>query len=313
MKSYKPFHVLLFLVSVLLILAPVVWFVPAGGWKIGDYKIRFMSFEKFSNPVKKVDKDITNIISNVDTVLIADEVEPVLLKVDTTEKQIMGMPSGGKLNLESATHIRFSESGLSRFHQFLTKLESAAKNQKKIRILHYGDSQIEGDRMTAYIRQRVQEQFGGNGAGMIPAVNVYNTISFVQRLSPNFKRYTCFGGDKIKSKQYGIMNSVGRFTPEYLDSAERANITSIKEAWVEIEPSRSAHGRSKNYNNVHMHYTGAQRSCKIKVYQDGSLIRDDSLIADGKHHVYRLDFPLSAGKIRFEFASSISPDRKSVV
>ena len=308
MKTYKPYHVLLFVVAVLLILAPIVWFIPAQGWAIGDYKIRFLTFEKFSNPVKKENKDISNFIADVDTVLMVDEAEPLVLKVDTVEKTIMGMPSGGKLNLESATKISFSEAGLNRFHQFLTKMDGAAKNQKKLRILHYGDSQIEGDRMTAYIRQRVQEQFGGNGAGMIPAVNVYNTISFVQNLSSNFTRYTCFGGAKIKSKQYGIMNSVGRFTPEYLDSAERANAKDVKEAWIEIEPSKMAYGRSKHYNNVHMHYAGATRTCKIKVYQQGELIREDSLIADGKHHIYKLDFPQNAGKIRFEFASTISPN-----
>ena len=306
MKTYKPYHVLIFLVAVLLILAPIVWFVPAKGWTIGDFKIRFMTFEKFSNPVKKVNKDITTFIADVDTVLNEEETEPLF--VDTLDKKIMGMPSGGKLNLESATHIAFSESGLKRFQAFLTKLEGVASSQKKLRILHYGDSQIEGDRMTAYIRQRVQEQFGGNGAGMIPAVNVYNTISYIQRVSPNFTRYTCFGGEKIKSKQYGIMNSVGRFTPEYLDSTERANITSIKEAWVEIEPSKSAHGRSRNYNNVQMHYTGAVKPCKMKVYHQGNLIRDDSLVADGKHHVYRIELPQNAGKLRFEFSSAISPN-----
>lgn len=306
MKTYKPYHVILFLVAVLLILAPIVWFVPKEGWAIGDYKIRFLTFEKFSNPAKKVNKDITTFIADVDTVLIEEESEPLF--VDTLEKTVMGMPTGGKLNLESATHIAFSEAGLNRFHSFLTKLEGAASGKKKLRILHYGDSQIEGDRMTAYIRQRVQEQFGGNGAGMIPAVNVYNTISFVQNVSSNFTRYTCFGGEKIKSKQYGIMNSVGRFTPEYLDSAERSKITAVKEAWIEIEPSKSAYGRTRNYNNVNMHYAGATKTCKMKVYHQGNLIREDSLIADGKHHVYQLDFPQNAGKLRFEFASAISPN-----
>jgi len=38
-----------------------------------------------------------------------------------------------------------------------------------LRILHYGDSQIEEDRITGTIRERLQERFGGNGPGMMPA------------------------------------------------------------------------------------------------------------------------------------------------
>ena len=38
-----------------------------------------------------------------------------------------------------------------------------------VRIIHYGDSQIEEDRITGAIRERLQERFGGNGPGMMPA------------------------------------------------------------------------------------------------------------------------------------------------
>ena len=38
-----------------------------------------------------------------------------------------------------------------------------------MRIVHYGDSQIEEDRITGAIRERLQARFGGNGPGMMPA------------------------------------------------------------------------------------------------------------------------------------------------
>lgn len=293
---------------VLLLLAPVVYFAPQGGWDIGGYKVRFLTFEKFIHPVKKQNKDISEIVSLVDTTMIEEPAVNDSLDQAMANKAIMGMPSGGELKLESATHIAFSDAGLQNIHQFFSKMGDAVANNKKIRILHYGDSQIEGDRMTGYIRQRVQEHFGGNGPGMIPAVNVYNTQAFKQTYSPNFVRYTCFGGDKLKSRKYGTMNSAGRFTPEYSDSAERAMVTSIKEAWIEIEPSPSAYGRARNYNNVDMHYTSCLRPCAVKVYQNGNLLKEDSLIKDGRHHVFRLNFPSTPGKLRFEFSSAVSPN-----
>lgn len=41
--------------------------------------------------------------------------------------------------------------------------------QQPLRIVHYGDSQIEEDRITGTIRERLQARFGGDGPGMMPA------------------------------------------------------------------------------------------------------------------------------------------------
>jgi len=53
------------------------------------------------------------------------------------------------------------------FDGFFDALEQA--DRTPLRILHYGDSQIEEDRITGTIRARLQERFGGNGPGMMPA------------------------------------------------------------------------------------------------------------------------------------------------
>lgn len=308
MKVFKPYHVLLFIAAVLILLAPLVWFAPADGWDIGGMRIKFLNYNKFMDPVvKSVQKDITKNVADVDTTIQEDLPEADTI-VEETNRTKTGMPSGGKLITESKTSIAFNEAGLNQLHQFFQKMENAAKNGKKIRILHYGDSQIEGDRMTSFIRQRIQEQFGGNGPGMIPAVNVYTTSSFKQTCSPNFERLTCFGGKKLKSRKYGTMNTVGRFTAEYIDSAERANVTSVKQAWIEIEASPKAFGRAKQFNNVDLYYTSCYRPCAVKIYERGVLIREDSLIKDGKYHVLHLDFPATPGKLRYEFASAVSPN-----
>jgi lysophospholipase L1-like esterase len=160
--------------------------------------------------------------------------------------------------------------------------------------------------MTSYIRQRLQSQFGGNGPGMIPAMNVYNTQTFKQTYSDNFTRYTAFGGAKLKSRRYGSMNTAARFTPEY-DSAQMAQITSIKEAFIEIEPSKSAYERAKSYNNVKLYYTSCVRPCAVKIYQNGNLIHEDSLENDGRYHVMPMSFPGNPGKLKYVFSAAVSP------
>ncbi len=42
-----------------------------------------------------------------------------------------------------------------------------------VRVVHYGDSQIEGDRMTMVLRAALQARFGGSGVGLVP---LYQTI-----------------------------------------------------------------------------------------------------------------------------------------
>lgn len=292
-----------FVFGTLLILAPIVIFVPKKGWELGALNLRFLTKNEFLHPAKQEKKDISKLVAKVDTSSI--EIDP-LLKHQNGSNGNMGAPSGGALSAESATEINLNQNGKDNLHRFFEKLQNVAADKKKIHVLHYGDSQIEGDRMTAYIRQRIQNQFGGNGPGLIPAMNVYNTMTFKQTFSPNFTRYTCFGGAKLKNRRYGAMGSAARFTAE-MDSAGLANETSIKEAWIEIEPGKASYSRSREYNNVKMFYNSCVKPCGLKVYQNGNLIHEDSLEMDGKSHTVELTFPSTPGKLKYVFSASVSP------
>lgn len=292
-----------FVFGTLLILAPIVIFVPKNGWDLGVMNLRFLTKNEFLYPAKQEKKDISKLVAKVDTTSI--DIDP-LLKHQNGSDGNMGAPSGGALSSESATEINLSPVGKENLHRFFEKLQNVAADKKKIHVLHYGDSQIEGDRMTAYIRQRIQNQFGGNGPGLIPAMNVYATMTFKQTFSPNFTRYTCFGGAKLKNRRYGAMGSAARFTAE-MDSAGLANVTSIKEAWIEIEPGKASYSRAREYNNVKMFYNSCIKPCGLKVYQNGNLIHEDSLVTDGKSHTVELTFPSTPGKLKYVFSAAVSP------
>ena len=304
-KELKPYHVLLYVIGIFAILTPLTFLVKDDVINLGGVEFRFLGIDNALVPLKPVkNKDISNIVK-VDTMNIEGPAVDTLVKNSFQTDGKMGAPSGGALSGESATKIEYAYSGEQALARFFEKLEAAATG-KKVRVLHYGDSQIEGDRMTSYIRQRLQAQFGGNGPGTIPAMNVYNTFTFKQRYSENFKRYTAFGGAKLKSKRYGSICTAARFTPEY-DSSEMAGITSIKEAFIEIEPSASAYERARKFNNVYMYYTSCTKPCKVKVYKGEELIHEDSLIQDGRYHSMALSFPSTPSKLRYEFSAAVSP------
>jgi hypothetical protein len=164
LKNISPFQVLLFTVFVFALLLPISLFSDNGTVKLFGIPMRFLSSEKLLNPAKKQKKDITNIVQKVDTSGLD------LNRFDGKSDGNLGAPGGGKFSADATTEIYLSESATFNLHRFFEQLKSVADKKEKISIFHYGDSQIEGDRMTGYFRQRIQNQFGGNGPGMIPTV-----------------------------------------------------------------------------------------------------------------------------------------------
>lgn len=306
-NKLQPFQVLIFLACVLAMLSGVSFFVKGESLTVFGAKLRFLTINDALTPPKQIEKKDISKFLDIDTLGIDTDVQDTTVKNTFKSNGSMGAPTGGTLPSESTTSLQYTEQGLHALHAFFEKLE-AASNGKKVRILHYGDSQIEGDRMTSYIRQRMQTQFGGFGPGTIPALNVYNTITFKQVCSPNFIRYTAFGGASLKSRRYGSMNTAARFTPEFdkLDSAQLANMA-IQKAFIEIEPTKTAYSRARTFNQVRMFYTSCVKPCAISVYNGSQLIHQDSLINDGKYHVLNLEFPTTPSKLRYEFSAQVSP------
>lgn len=310
MKQIQPYKVLLFVLGVLVLLSPIAYFAPSEGWDLGFTKFKFLTSEKILHPVEQENADISNIIANIDTTMVEDEVveDPLITHQNGSEGNL-GAPNGGDVKEDASTELQMNEEGKANLFSLFETLESVASLKKKVSILHYGDSQIEGDRMTSYIRQKLQNQFGGYGPGLIPAVNVYSTFTFKQSYSENFKRYTAFGGDKIKSNKYGSMISVGRFTPEIiLDSTISLDTIPEQTGWIEFSPSKSAYSRARDYNNVIMHYNSCIVPTKLVVSQNGAVIHEEMLNTDGAQHTLKLSFPSTPGTLRYTFTGKISPN-----
>ena len=105
------------------------------------------------------------------------------------------------------SRISLPENDFSFFKAFFDKLDKAEKNNELIHILHYGDSQIEGDRITGFFRQKMQEKFGGQGVGLIPLVQPIPSASVGQTASENIERFTIAGNhiNKANHQRYGVL------------------------------------------------------------------------------------------------------------
>lgn len=129
-----------------------------------------------------------------------------------------------KSDLEIAKENEFNtfcESNPARFYMpgnnvayldaFFKLLDNASN--KHVRIMHYGDSQLECDRISCDLRSRFQEQFGGMGVGLIPVQQTIATYTLSQTTSPSeVSRGLIYGAaeNRVSHSRYGIMGQVTR-------------------------------------------------------------------------------------------------------
>ena len=103
---------------------------------------------------------------------------------------------------EGQTRFWLPNDDVSYFDNFFSRAEKAVENNDIVRVMHYGDSQIEMDRITSRLRERLQQQFGGGGPGMLPLRQPVPTISFNQSTTGSISGLSTWG-DSTFSRRGG--------------------------------------------------------------------------------------------------------------
>lgn len=103
---------------------------------------------------------------------------------------------------EDPARFYLPDDDVSFFDPLFAALDRA--EQTPLRVVHYGDSQIEEDRITGTIRERLQERFGGNGPGMMPA-RQHATPRVGGGSTAELRRYFNYGDASYRAgiRQYG--------------------------------------------------------------------------------------------------------------
>ncbi|MCS7078013.1 MAG: GDSL-type esterase/lipase family protein [Bacteroidia bacterium] len=183
---------------------------------------------------------------------------------------------------------------LDKFFQALYDLETQ-KSKKLIRVAHYGDSQIEGDRITLYLRKKFHKQFGGGGPGFIPIKDIYTPPAYSREASDNWIRYTMFHDIYINNR-YGYGGLVFRFSnPKIRDST-------IKKAYIAVSSNKYG-----NYTRAALLWGNTDTPCHVTTIIDGTVYQDNLPIQKEfgmiTHH-FRAGVPV----VRYEFNAAQSPD-----
>lgn len=118
------------------------------------------------------------------------------------EEALPPIPSG-----QHVRRLEYEAEGRQQLEKFFSCLKDARR--QRVRILHFGDSQIEGDRVSSYIRSRLQKTYSGRGVGMLPVVPpLYPPYGLRVTLSSGWKLLSIMPANRRQTKiPYGILGS----------------------------------------------------------------------------------------------------------
>lgn len=158
-------------------------------------------------------------------------------------------------------------------------LDSLSAPGSHTRIMYYGDSQVEGDRITFFLRQLLREGRGGTGPGLFqPLMPVMYTKTLWIISSPDWKRYNylSFRSGEISHTRLGPFMAVCRYLPEGVvtDSPRKAN--------VRIKPSIYADSAASAWEYLRIFYNLKDGPVRISISNgDGHLLTDSLTRGDG--------------------------------
>ena len=213
----KPFRIFIFFLAVLLLLLILSFLFPKQGISLGgDLRLSFMSFDELIREDSSTTSADLELLLAASTVTDDPESDPGTdLYSDIVEEEesfgVQVRPANVDSLKQEVHRIQFAEENVSLLYPFFRNLDQIASGHKRpTRILHFGDSQIENDRMTSLIRYRIQRNFGGTGSGLVQAIPLYSgSLSYRQEEEGEWLRYTYFGrrDSTIAHKSYGIMGA----------------------------------------------------------------------------------------------------------
>lgn len=195
----KPYQVLIFIAVVMGIVGVLYWAFP---------DVKLLSTQHTAQ-------------QTLDTIAEIPEFPEITEIPDTQE--IAVKPVIPKLIVDSTTDSRIF---LQSFYASLSEAES-----RTVRVLHYGDSQIEEDRLTQQIREKLQERYGGKGVGLMPLVQTIPTLTVKQTLymdgrfvSPvqGPRRYLVYSykRDQRTDGMYGMMGQMAEMNDSLVNGSE---------------------------------------------------------------------------------------------
>jgi len=195
----KTSRILLFLLSVLMLLGAISWKFPDEGLRVGNARIKFPSRAAINE----------NLFTRDTVVPVLSPEELMALHIKEVKNHETEVFFSDYLS-NSISRLYFPDDDPSMLDSVFDAFDSASV--RPVRIAHYGDSQLEEDRITYSYRRKLQERFGGSGVGMVPLMILHATLSMRQTHSDTLRRTMVYGAKNfsVVEGKYGPMGQASR-------------------------------------------------------------------------------------------------------
>lgn len=196
-----------FFIVVVALLALLCAVFPREGMTVGGITLRFPSLHKVLAEREANEKE---------------EAEP-----QVAERDLSGARDSivflHEILYESPLRFWIPDDRVDFFDEFFYAAENAVEQGRTVRVLHYGDSQIEMDRITCRLRQHMQELFGGGGPGFVPLRQPIPTFSLNQSAQGSLEGQSTYGDLPRANGNYGPMLRSWRVTGSATMSVRASN------------------------------------------------------------------------------------------
>ncbi len=246
-------YITLFLFAILLMLAGLAAIFPENGVTIGDITLRFPTLKDIWTPKEEVPT------ISPEELLAQREAELRLEK----ENEILAFfrTNPAAVRFPRAAQDTMSVGDSTYLDTFFAALDAA--DYTHVNVIHYGDSQIEEDRISDVLRKNLQADFGGGGIGLVPAYQSIQTRTINQYSSYEPHRSLIYYGNyKREDNKYGPMGQMVT-----LDAAYQLSIRPR----VKKEERYSAH-----YFSRITVYSSDENNCVVSFKGNNHTIRENN-------------------------------------
>lgn len=232
----KASRILLFIFSVIALLALLCSFFPEDGIAIGNADLEFPSLSEILEPEPE---------------------DPGESPEELLERRMQSIREAQRNDFmtyfrNDPARLYFPDDNIELLDRFFASLDRA--DEQQVRIMHYGDSQLEEDRITATIRDFLQEKFGGGGGGLLPIAGQYFNRSYSVSASYDAPYRIVYAGTPEMRAGHNRYGPLGRV------SLLSGPIT------ITVSPLKQNQAPSRYYNRITVlagnRYSEAKAVCK---------------------------------------------------
>lgn len=287
----KPAKVLLFLVVCLTCIGLISLLFPKEGIKLwGDVNLKFPDVKETISP--KIDS--TAIIAQQQAIeekkSLAEKKQAILKKVHRSSADTLVLMQVEAT--ESPAKFYFLNDDRAVMDKFFAALETAQRDNTSFRIIHYGDSQIEMDRISSYLREQLQRSYGGSGMGLLPALEVTPKYTVAQESIGGWARKLAFGSESGRARH-------NRYGPMGYFCAKESDVASVV-----ITARDNSSYKNKNFRQCKVIVGALDKPLEISIAANGKTVGSQTLQANNGEQICSFTIDSAKGKIGLKFTGA---------